>query len=564
MRYYCQLLKQTICDPEDAIKSKLTALDFLAYPSVKARMEEVAEAANDEHRSLLVITKVGGDEAAGKMAADATTAATSAADPAAPTTTGGAAGSAESGSAGSADTAKDTPTAFFDQLDEEEKLQWSSHMLKVIRTRVRFIADTFKTRAGLEDAIRQCPLAAMQGDPSGTVIFFYDIKKSGEPFTRPDLRQAPLREKEYTRLVRAVLEARNTSVGADGAPKGVLGAGDIAMIMAGRRHGNTQRLLAPWREGTLKEGRRNAEDDEDGAGGEGGDDDCGEEDNKPGFAHTVLQVAYTEESVARRKMKVRGMASIKQTEDIHVLSAGRLSLPERRRTHFGGTSSGDLLFGVVLPNVEDEWHITWDDKKKMCGRGIIQVGGKTEVGEGDVGPQRRTPTTRVPVCWHSGPEELYAELLYDFYGKLVIDLTPLDGRFAWLCLKSHVAYVGMAFTEYHSQMLESRLLELLKHEMAQPGSRLFNPHYAAALGITTVDTKVYATPTKPLSSKKRVCGGRPSGSGKGKHDKKPKTGDEYAGDGNGDDLDLDLDVDGDTEADMDTEIWDPLANHGEE
>ena len=42
----------------------------------------------------------------------------------------------------------------------------------------------------------------------GLVLYHYDVKQSGDPQTRADLRIAPLRDSIYHRLVRAVLNAR--------------------------------------------------------------------------------------------------------------------------------------------------------------------------------------------------------------------------------------------------------------------------------------------------------------------------------------------------------------------
>eukprot|EP00975_Prorocentrum_lima_P005655 1223940-Prorocentrum_lima.AAC.1 len=56
-------------------------------------------------------------------------------------------------------------------------------------------------------------MANLQSHPTGTVLLVYDVKKAGEPLTRPDQRHTPLREKDYNRLVRAVLEGRSKASG---------------------------------------------------------------------------------------------------------------------------------------------------------------------------------------------------------------------------------------------------------------------------------------------------------------------------------------------------------------
>ena len=113
------------------------------------------------------------------------------------------------------------------------------------------------------------------------------MKKSGEPGTRPDLRVTPLREASYSRLVRALLDARRTG---DPSAPGTLNPGDIALVMDGGRPGNKNKLLLPWKIGTSKEGAGKGKKEEEDGDGEGEDeaegDDEDEEESKPGLAPT--------------------------------------------------------------------------------------------------------------------------------------------------------------------------------------------------------------------------------------------------------------------------------------
>ena len=100
-------------------------------------------------------------------------------------------------------------------------------------------------------------------------------EKIGESVTRPELRIAPLRDALYHRLVAAVLKAR-----ADGPDTPAsLRAGEVAVIIDGGRRGNASRLLAPWKEGTLKECNKKSpvDDKDDEAAREENDEDPGED-----------------------------------------------------------------------------------------------------------------------------------------------------------------------------------------------------------------------------------------------------------------------------------------------
>ena len=73
------------------------------------------------------------------------------------------------------------------------------------------------------------------------------------------------------------------------------------------------------------------------------------------------------------------------------------------------------------------------------------------------------------------------QVLHCFYGKLIVDLSCLDSKFAWLCLKLRIGYCGMAFTEHHVQLLEKDLFEKMQSAMLDPSTRWHNPHFAQAM-----------------------------------------------------------------------------------
>ena len=368
------------------------------------------------------------------------------------------------------------------QMSDEDKEHWSGVFSKHVRTYVRFLPDVHKTSNGLEAAIRGTPLANMASDLLGLVVFFYDVKKSGESGHRPDLRQPPLRDREYMRLVRAALTGRTPGEVTENTPQATLRPNEVALLLDGGRRGLASRLHAPWKEGTTKEGKPQLNEDDVDDPEDAPEEP--EEEEKPGFVATEVQVAYTEASLAANRKRLRGTASIKQVETLHVLSCKRLQLPDRKRLHYDGTTAGNLLAGVSAPKIEDTWHVPWGEKKKMLGKAIIPVGGRTIGADaGEEGATRRTATTMVPMAYHTGPEELYEELCHDFHAKLIIDLTPLDERLAYVCLKRRHGYLGITFSEAHAQALEARLVHRMKLAMAEPGSCCFNPHYRKALGM---------------------------------------------------------------------------------
>ena len=133
-----------------------------------------------------------------------------------------------------------------------------------------------------------------------------------------------------------------------------------------------------------------------------------------------------------------------------------------------------------------------------------------------------------------------------FFLKAIVDLTPLDAKFAWQAVLNRVGYVGIAFTEDHKTMIYARLVELMKTEMCQTGSKLYNAQYAKAAGLTETP------PSVPVPNPRR----RPRRRSVAAPTAEPGTG----GDGGPEDPQPGPDEDGLAgEPDDPNEAWDPFA-----
>ena len=69
-------------------------------------------------------------------------------------------------------------------------------------------------------------------------------------------------------------------------------------------------------------------------------------------------MAYTEEFLAARRKRRRETAALKQLEQCHIITPTVLKLPQ----------NGDLVQGVVLTKLQDEWQLSWQEKKKLYGK----------------------------------------------------------------------------------------------------------------------------------------------------------------------------------------------------
>ena len=81
----------------------------------------------------------------------------------------------------------------------------------------------------------------------------------------------------------------------------------------------------------------------------------------------TLYTVYDEQSIRARLGAVRGVATVHQTEFLHVVTSSRLSVPERNRKHYSGTTHGNVLGPVLLPTSEHSWQMTVGNKKRLYG-----------------------------------------------------------------------------------------------------------------------------------------------------------------------------------------------------
>lgn len=518
---------------KDAIKSKREVQDFLNYPSLKSTMENIEQKVRPETTP----------EATQERPAEIVAAET---EPQPQET--------EAASASEAAAASESTAPSSTALSEADKALWLQHMRKVLAQHVRFVSD-HRTNVDLEKALKETPFMSLRGDPTGLAMFLFDLKKYGEPTTRPDLRTATFREPLYTKLVKSVLTARQEVIG-HSHPN--LMAGDVAVVFDAGKKGLRNKLMSPWKEGTAKSKENNEEDEEDA-------EEDQEDEDKPTFCADTLMIGYSESSLAARKKRVRGTCTLKQMEGCHIFTSKKLSLPSRDRKHFAGSTTGDLIANVHMPPWSSEWHLPWKEKKELLGKKHqILVGGKTHDKDDGDKQNSRSRNGSEPVCYHSPPYELCEELIHDFFVKMIIDLTPLDARMAWAALRNRVGYVGIAFNPEHQRLLEERLLTLLEKDMKDPESPLFSAAYAEAVGSVSNPTG-QGDDQKPQRDVDPKAKPKPKGKPKAKpkpkakDKKKPKAKAQQAKEEEQEEEEEEENAEN-VENEDEEEVWDPLAD----
>jgi hypothetical protein len=244
----------------------------------------------------------------------------------------------------------------------------------------------------------------------------------------------------------------------DPAPEGSLDAGDIYFLMDGGMSGNVNTLFKVF------QGKEKA--------------------TKTFFVTKDLK------SLDARHERVRGVANIRQTETMIVMSQTQITLPPVDYQTYPGGTYGDCIGPVVLTPAEEQWRATWADKKKIFGPDqLIDVGGKLEADAPE--PKRkkqRTDDTVEPVFFHSMPVTFWTEMLTAFNIVGVIDLVAGEGTCAQACYRKNIPYVGITFNEQHSAMLLAHLEKVILSAMTTDGDSLYNVKFADA---------VRATPNEP-------------------------------------------------------------------
>lgn len=334
-------------------------------------------------------------------------------------------------------------------LDKVEDLdQWGSFAKRLFQTHVTlYVVPPEVSHSALSKVISDSHFGKLKGESGKCVLINYDPANAGEPVTRPEIRVAPLRDAggHANTMVKGAIGARSSD--------GELVSGDLYLMWDAKRHGNEAALLKPFSKAGEKVMTKERQ---------------------------TVYVIYEEASLSARRAAVRGMASIQQVEFVHIVSKGIIEGEERKRTHYAGTTHGDTLGPVTLPDPKSLWQMPFGDKKKLYGHARMDVGGPTPGAEGSQAPQRFADTLE-PVGYHTKPEQLYEELDTAYGAKGWLDLTALDETIALMCIKKRKPYFGCVLTQFHLEALTHRIMAKIMELFTVESSGITQPELIAKL-----------------------------------------------------------------------------------
>ena len=196
-----------------------------------------------------------------------------------------------------------------------------------------------------------------------------------------------------------------------------------------------------------------------------------------------LTFMYDYDTKLARKDRAKGIATVCLQERMQVIAMDPHRLQGRPWSSLLGNTSGDTIGPLKLDLFSQRWLLSFADKRQLCGKMRLPVGGsleeeefeddeEDEVDDDSIPPYfydggvRGSALTRKddhmePVTYGSSPVGFFTNILDGLSIRDVIGITPADGNLALACIINQRGYVGIGFTEFHCTALRSHLVDVL-------------------------------------------------------------------------------------------------------
>lgn len=229
---------------------------------------------------------------------------------------------------------------------------------------------------------------------SGNVMILYDTKTAGESSSQPNSRMPPFRTKALQTWVHAIVRARvKEDKAEDDVDFEMIPQGHLFCVLTGGRSGNDVATTSAFNSPVSG--------------------------NALGKSHQEFQLFYTQQSLHKRKERVRGFVNCAET--LHVYTKDVLDMPLRNRLHFPEANNHGTVIGpfsLATYDSPDCWRVMPSVKKLCLGStGKILVGG--------AGPTDAVAKPKFedgePMSWHLMCREVYEELFHSFASLFAIN-----------------------------------------------------------------------------------------------------------------------------------------------
>ncbi len=247
--------------------------------------------------------------------------------------------------------------------------------------------------------------------------------------------------------------------------------GTVAVTANGGSPGLDKKLHEPFK--LSHETGGDGEDAEDEDAVEEEEDASGEEANKPKSHKFEYSVVLSEESLAKKRKRPKGTATLKQVQELKCAhGAGSLYFPEEAKWFHPGSSVGSAFEHVDLCPFDGDqsWLLQVETKFVYYGEKVKPVRG-------------RDLESFEPPCWWPYPMTLWRDLFARrLQCRLVIDGTPTK-EVIEACALERIAYICVCATETQQQELQDHTIERFQKFVAEPKNPYTNIRYRVALGI---------------------------------------------------------------------------------
>ncbi|CAK0797157.1 unnamed protein product [Prorocentrum cordatum] len=337
--------------------------------------------------------------------------------------------------------------------DEMQKLNlFKRKVAELVRSRVEFAPDMTKG-CDLIQALKNTEAGRIKGyknveNPaqSSYVAIVYDSKVSGECSHRPHLRQVYFRSEHCKRLLKVALNLKEPDAIADG---------DLYILPDGGKHGNEMALLSGLCDANQKALQK---------------------------CKKVLCVMYSEASIRERLKICRNTSGALQVEWMFLITSSSLTLPDKPRIHFEGTSNGEFVGPVAWAPFDssDTWCLPQAIKKTVITKtNVVLAGGSTYA------PDSTTD------------EKKESEKEIAFIRSLKKESEALAA------IRARIPYVGVAFNTAHRDQLLMHIDKTVLKMFQVEGDKLYQPAFAELLKDSPVEKAGADETNKKTSAGKR-------------------------------------------------------------
>lgn len=285
------------------------------------------------------------------------------------------------------------------------KAKWIKYAGTIVRQHVKFVVEP-KQQSLMTSLLQGCKAVDVVPEKGSYVLIVYDTKVAGENKYRPHLRMPPFREDHLVKLVGGVLRARSET------PALSIRSSDMVAILDGGRDLTDKGLNSAFLDENSKTVPK---------------------------SKRVINISYHEEAVQDSKVR-KAVATLNQLERMYLFTATTLTLHERKRTIFAGSSRGNFL-GPLMPQDRNRiLTLPLSEKYIMYGpTNRISDRGDRDSDMLDDNMEDENSAESEQAFFHTMADSFYKELLHSYCAKSVIHLTAGDASLAFNCVECKVS-----------------------------------------------------------------------------------------------------------------------------